>query len=98
MTIHHSPFTIHDLSTNNDIKNYSAEDISRYWQGKLTSEEMHAMERAAMDDPFLADAMEGYSTANPQQINNDLAELRERLQEKGSGKKAVPMSRKWLRV
>lgn len=86
------------MSTNNDIKNYSAEDISRYWQGKLTSEEMHAMERAAMDDPFLADAMEGYSTANPQQITNDLAELRERLQEKDSDKKAVPMRSKWWRV
>jgi hypothetical protein len=88
----------YNLNSKNDIKNYSAEDISRYWQGKLTSEEMHAMERAAMDDPFLADAMEGYSTANPQQITNDLAELRERLQEKGSDKKVVPMRTKWLRV
>lgn len=86
------------MNTNNDIKNYSAEDISRYWQGKLSSEEMHAMERAAMDDPFLADAMEGYSTANPQKVTNDLAELRERLQERGSETKVVPMRRKWWRV
>lgn len=88
----------YNLNSNNDIKNYSADDISRYWQGKLTSEEMHAMERAAMDDPFLADAMEGYSTANPQTVSNDLAELRERLQEKSSGARAVPMYRRWWRI
>jgi hypothetical protein len=86
------------LSTNNDIKNYSADDISRYWQGKLTSEEMHAMERAAMDDPFLADAMEGYSTAQPQTVANDLAELRERLQERSSHKRGVPIYRRWWRI
>ena len=40
--------------------NYTAEDIARYHRGELSSGERHAMERAALDDPFLADAMEGY--------------------------------------
>ena len=38
----------------NDIKLYTAEDITRYWQGQMSPQEMHAMELAAMDDPFLA--------------------------------------------
>lgn len=39
---------------------YSAEDIQQYLSGKLGPAEMHAMEKAALDDPFLAEAMEGY--------------------------------------
>ena len=45
------------------ISQYSAADIQRYVQGKLSAAEMHAMEKAALDDPFLADAMEGYGLA-----------------------------------
>jgi TonB family protein len=43
-----------------NIINYTAADIEKYWKGTLSAAEMHAMEKAAMDDPFLADAMEGY--------------------------------------
>lgn len=45
------------------ISHYSAADIQRYVQGKLSAAEMHAMEKAALDDPFLADAMEGMQLA-----------------------------------
>ncbi|HUP13819.1 MAG TPA: hypothetical protein VM187_16475, partial [Niastella sp.] len=45
------------------ISQYSAADIQRYVQGKLSAAEMHAMEKAALDDPFLADAMEGMQQA-----------------------------------
>lgn len=50
------------ISDNNHIT-YSAEDIKRYWDGRLSPQEMHAMEKAALDDPFLADAIEGYGLA-----------------------------------
>lgn len=82
---------------NNDIKTYSAEDIARYWQGKMSSQEMHALEAAAMDDPFLADAMEGYSAMKPAVVTADVQELRERLaaREKDD-KKVIPF--KWWRV
>lgn len=39
---------------------YSASDIQRYLKGEMSTEEMHAIEKAALDDPFLADAIEGY--------------------------------------
>lgn len=45
------------------ITQYSAADIQQYVQGKLSAREMHAMEKAALDDPFLADAIEGMQQA-----------------------------------
>lgn len=45
------------------ITRYSATDIQQYLQGKLSAAEMHAMEKAALDDPFLADAIEGMDQA-----------------------------------
>ena len=82
---------------NNDIKHYTAEDIARYWQGNLSPQEMHAMEKAAMDDPFLADALEGYSNMQQTAVAADLRELRGRLQER-SDTRVVPMRRRWWSV
>ncbi len=41
--------------------NYSFEDIQRYLQGKMPAAEMHELEKAALADPFLADAIEGFN-------------------------------------
>lgn len=38
----------------------SFEEIEKYFSGKMSSAEMHALEEAALNDPFLAEAMEGY--------------------------------------
>lgn len=43
---------------------YTQADIERYLQGKMTNAEMHAIEKAALQDPFLADAIEGYKITN----------------------------------
>jgi len=40
---------------------YTLADIERYLQGKMNAGEMHAMEKAALQDPFLSDAIEGYN-------------------------------------
>jgi len=63
------------VSEEKNIVNYTAADIEKYWKGKLSSAEMHAMEKAAMDDPFLADALEGYKDTSLA----DLDLLKERL-------------------
>lgn len=67
---------------------YSAEHIRRYWNGQLSPEEMHALEQAALDDPFLADAMEGYEAAMQQYeapvIDGQLEELRRQLHTRSS--------------
>ena len=59
--------------------NYSAADIERYHSGQMPDAEMHALEKAALDDPFLADALEGYSfSVHP---SAEIASLKERLRE-----------------
>lgn len=72
------------------IKNFSAEDIRRYHAGELSAQERHELEKAALDDPLLADALEGYAyTPSPV---NDIAELQQRLQQKMEEQKLVPVS------
>lgn len=67
---------------------FTASDIQRYHSGGMSPQEMHLLEKAALDDPFLADALEGYTlTATPVQ---DMAEIRERLKERTESRKVVP--------
>ena len=89
------------ISDNNHIS-YSAEAIRRYWNGQLSPQEMHAMEKAALDDPFLADAMEGMGQAleehDEQLVNAQLNDLRRQLEARtGEGRRAAPVRslRKW---
>ena len=42
-----------------NIPTYSATDIQKYLKGELSAREMHELEKAALEDPFLADALEG---------------------------------------
>ncbi|MBV4356983.1 energy transducer TonB [Pinibacter aurantiacus] len=85
---------------NNHIKTYTAEDIRNYWSGKMSPREMHALEKASLDDPFLADALEGYSSVNSQTAANDIEWLRKNLNaSEKDEKKAVPLFKQsWMRV
>ena len=74
---------------NNDII-YSAADIEKYHNGLLSAKEMYNLEKAALDDPFLADALEGYAV-NEININTDIAELKNRLAKRTGGNKVVPI-------
>lgn len=66
--------------------NFTAEDIVRYHNGTLSAQEMHRMEKAALDDPFLADALDGYVHGlKPLQ---DLADIRAQLKQR-TGKKVL---------
>jgi TonB family protein len=91
------------MDTDNNIKNYSAADIEKYHKGLLSAKERHDLEKAALDDPFLADAMEGYAVAGFV-ADGDIYDLKKRLAEKvekgklivmkGGGRSSFP----WLRV
>jgi hypothetical protein len=59
--------------------------IRKYLNGELDGRAMHELERRALDDPFLADALEGFEQANDQQAN--LNELKGRLQQRIQDKK-----------
>ena len=63
------------------ITQYSAADIQRYVLGKLSAREMHAIEKAALDDPFLADAIEGMQQAFDEHDENLVTGQLQQLQQ-----------------
>lgn len=67
---------------------YTQNDIEKYWKGQLSPEEMNALEKAALEDPFLADAMEGYQHAVSPAA--ELGQLRQQLAERVSGTPSLP--------
>lgn len=58
-----------------DLKN----DIDKYLKGDLTPSEMHALEKKALSDPFLEDALEGAGQLTPDLLAEDLRSLHESL-------------------
>jgi len=85
------------MTASSGNKGFTAADIERYHAGTLPAEEMHALEKAALDDPFLADALEGYTyTSTPAA---DIEAIRKRLQPKEEKTVVVPLwKRSWLRA
>lgn len=77
--------------SNNNHSIYTAEDIAKYLSGKLTPAQMHAMEKDALDDPFLAEAMEGYDAMRGQDWQVQLTAAKLQLQEKENAAKVVPL-------
>ncbi|HEY0356515.1 MAG TPA: energy transducer TonB [Flavisolibacter sp.] len=78
-------------------KTYTAADIERYHSGQMPAAEMHALEKAAMDDPFLSDAIEGYAlTSTP---SEDLQKIQKRLEQKTGNRKVIAMyNYNWLKI
>ncbi|MEO6540375.1 MAG: hypothetical protein ABIN74_05270, partial [Ferruginibacter sp.] len=70
---------------------YTARDIELYLAGDLSPVQMHAMEKAALDDPFLSEAMEGYEAMKDKEWKNQLVALRKEIEEKGSVAKVIPL-------
>ncbi len=76
------------MSNDKNIKIYSASDIEKYYKGQLSPKEMNALEKAALDDPFLAEAMEGYALTVIN-IHDDIVELRTRLENRKNKSKSI---------
>jgi CarboxypepD_reg-like domain/Gram-negative bacterial TonB protein C-terminal len=78
---------------------YSAEDIQQYFAGKLEPLQMHAMEKAALNDPFLAEAMEGYETMAATDWQKQLDAAKEKLNTYPTVAKVVtlPQRNNWLK-
>ncbi|HEX5025609.1 MAG TPA: carboxypeptidase-like regulatory domain-containing protein, partial [Agriterribacter sp.] len=58
---------------------YSTEDIQRYLNREMTASEMHQLEKAALEDSFLAEAIEGFIETRSSNISSDIAYLKKRL-------------------
>jgi hypothetical protein len=88
----------------NDKENniiYTAVDIEKYLSGKLSPLQMHAMEKASLDDPFLAEAMEGYTGMKEEQWKSQLAGLKNRFENNEQGAKVIPLVQRknnWWKV
>ena len=80
--------------------NYSFEDIQRYLQGKMSAAEMHAIEKAALQDPFLADAIEGFTEADFSSAKQHLNEINAGLFGEKKESKVVTFNKRtqWLNV
>src|SRR5664279_301773 len=81
-------------------KTYIAADFERYYAGTMPPHEMHALEKAALEDQFLADALEGY--INTSDFAGDILELKARLKEKEKKKNIFSISpftqNRWWRI
>lgn len=78
------------MANDKNIKQFTAEDIKRYHQGLLSPKEKHDLEKAALDDPFLADALEGYAYAGSDAAR-DLADLEKRLATRTGTGNVIPL-------
>ena len=83
----------------NHNKQYTAQDIHRYHSGNMNAAQMHALEKAALDDPFLADALEGYS--HTQTADADLQNIRTRLDALQNERKVILLNKNrfgWMKI
>ncbi len=82
----------------NNNKTYTAKDFTNYHAGKMPAKEMHALEKAALEDDFLADALEGY--AYNELPADDLELLKKKIAAKNKNifSLASFAQRKWMRI
>lgn len=75
------------MSNSNSHNNqFTTDDIRRYVEGRMSPAEMHKIELAALEDPFLADAIEGmrlsYKKYGSASFGAGVDDLKNRLQNK----------------
>ena len=85
---------------NGQSNTYSAADLARYHAGGMSQTEMHQLEKAALADPFLAEALEGYAYDGA--ASDNIALLKKQLAGRSKQKPGFflysPAAAPWLRV
>jgi hypothetical protein len=63
---------------------FSTDHLRKYLNGELTDKEMQAVEKAALEDPFLSDAIDGLeeSAKHSSSFETDVADLQRRITER----------------
>lgn len=80
---------------------YSYADITRYLNQQMTESEMHAFEKAMMEDPMLADAVEGATLSLQEISEKHLSNIKETIAGKKSSARMMVMpttKSSWWRV
>ena len=72
------------MKEKNDI-NFEAKDFERYYSGVMTGKEMYDLEKAALADPFLQEALDGYQHTD--KAVSDVVSLQEKLNSRLTEKK-----------
>lgn len=67
-------------------------DIERYRKGEMTPDEMHALEKKALSDPFLADALDGALSLEPVAFSEDVESLNRAIHEGAKRTKTILFS------
>lgn len=67
-----------------------SDDIERYRSGRMSTAEMHALEKRALDDPFLADALAGAESLEAEDFTADVNALHQQLRQRTSQKNVIP--------
>lgn len=70
---------------------YGYGEMLRYLQHNMSQQEMHAFEKALMNDPFLADAFEGLSASNTALAEKHIEAIERSLQNNQQKAKVVPL-------
>ncbi len=93
------------MTGNSKNSKYGIADIEKYLDGELSAAEMHELEKASLEDPFLGDALDGMETDRLERgipaFGNDLIDLKKRLEERINppGAQAPPSPRMyWWRI
>ena len=82
---------------NKQNKTYNAIDFANYHSGKMPVAEMYALERAALEDDFLADALEGYAYSD--NAAEEIVALQNNLTNKNAKVISITKGKNnWLRV
>lgn len=58
------------------------DDIKRYRNGEMTPEEEYALEKKALNDPFLAEALEGSAIISSHEFSDDLTDIQKKIHQK----------------
>ncbi|MBS1489897.1 MAG: TonB family protein [Bacteroidetes bacterium] len=66
-------------------------DIIKYKKGELSATEMHALEKRALTDPFLAEALEGIEPLSGHALSADVTELNKKISDRKKNKWIIPL-------
>jgi hypothetical protein len=84
-----------------DLQTYGHVDILRYLQHRMSPQEMHDFEKALMNDPFLADALEGYLASDQQVSEQHIGAIENALTQNNQKAKVVYLSvrkKEWWKI
>lgn len=81
---------------NYDRTNWTPADIERYISGQMPDAERHALERAMLDDPFLADAVDGLRLRTAAERKTDMDILSKKISDRTDEKvRRIGGASKW---